>query len=1567
MAERIEGLAIGLDLDHLALDRGLTGLKDRLKTVNSEMKANLSAFDRADQSVRKYETTLRGLNSRVEVQKRIVQEVRAEYHRMVQEYGEGSKQAEKAAREVNHQVAALNNLERNIQRTTDRLGELRREQRLNESGWTGISKRLEETSNRLTPIGEKMQAVGRTMAISVTAPLAGVGIAAVRTGMEFDQQMSKVQAISGATGDQLGKMRDQAIKLGSSTTKSSSEVAAGMKEMAAAGYSVNEIMAAMPGVIAASEASGADMAQTAETMSAALNIFGLEAGKASDVADILAQTANISAADITDMQYALKYAGPPAAALGVSLEELSGSIGIMTNAGMKGEQAGTTLRAALLGLLDPSEENSKLMNKMGIEITDAQGNFVGLSQLVRNLSESMQGQTETQKAATLASLVGTEAVSGMLSLMKAGPAEIDKMTKSLENSGGASAKAAATMTDNFAGAMEELKGTMESIGITISDELTPYIRDLAEWLTAMGEKFQNLSPEGRKAIIIFGLIAAGIAPVTIALGALITSIGAISGGIGSAVGWLGKLRNSTGDTEEAVRNLGDAEADAVNRIEATNNALNDGAQAVQDYNDAVDPTRGSVDQLGDSERDATRRIEGTTEALNDGERALQNYNESSSSTGQAVEGMGNTARTAANSVDSANQATTRAGRGMTLLRRGAGVAGTAVTALGGNFGTAADLAGRLVPQLGNAEEGFLGVLTSVADSTNGFEDFRQNADGASDSTNNLNNQTGAAATNVNHLNTTTQHAAGNVAALGNTATTAATAAGNLGTGAAASRGRLAGLGASALTAVRNFGSMSRIMGIARVGVAAFGGPVGLLATVGLPALIAGGVKLTKHLKEENIPAMEDFGSKVSDTTTKSILSYKKLNDDATAQLNQLNWSGQKVSKDIATKLTETFADMGNQISSNLKKDYDKSYGTMTLFFQKSKAISSNTEQAILENMRLKNSEKEKLVQDSQKRITQIFNTASKDKRKLTSQEQMEINTIQQKMMNTAVETLSKSAVEQRVIMAKLRTESSSITARQASETIQNSKKAKDGTVKEANDKYNKTIAAIIRERDETGSIGRSMADKLIKEAKRQRDEAVKAAKDMHNRVVDQAVKQAGKHGDEIDRESGKVLSTWDKISQGVHKVISWFGKVFKVEVRDAPPTVGGRPVQRVSGEQYAKGTSASGHPGGPAIVGEKGRELAHIPGRGLTMLGSRGAEYHSNLPKGTSVLPNKHTEKLLKSYGFPGYEGGIGDAFDWIMKGPKALLNYGFKKFNVTDQLLPGWFKSITGNPLSLVKDMALGWVKEKMDGFMSSVPSAGAGVQRWAELASKALMMTGQYTADNLKRMLHQMETESGGNPRAINLWDINATKYGTPSKGLMQVIDPTFRSFAMPGYEKDIWDPLSNMLASIRYAVSRYGTLANAYRGVGYAAGGRITKPQIAAFAENGYPEYAITTEPRYRQRSLGLYNQLGKELGVPDQRTEAMALLAITGKEIQRNNSSKSSSTSAANNIHVEKILEKLSEQVKDTKDIVALLAQLVLKDTTVVIEGGALGGISLDDVDQGLSNRYTSKMRIAGVRP
>ncbi|UKJ82901.1 phage tail tape measure protein [Priestia megaterium] len=204
--ERIEGMSIDLNLETLQLQRGLTGLKDRMKTLNSEMKAHLSAFDRGDKSIEKYEATLQGLNRKMELQKRIVSESRAEYEKMIKDYGEGSKEAEAAARSYNNQVASLNNLERAVNRTSLSLTELKQDQGALQNNWSKLGRVFDETGSKLTGLGSKMQGAGSALTSSLTLPIAGAGAGIMGLATKFNNSSVKIQNSLGATAKETKKL-----------------------------------------------------------------------------------------------------------------------------------------------------------------------------------------------------------------------------------------------------------------------------------------------------------------------------------------------------------------------------------------------------------------------------------------------------------------------------------------------------------------------------------------------------------------------------------------------------------------------------------------------------------------------------------------------------------------------------------------------------------------------------------------------------------------------------------------------------------------------------------------------------------------------------------------------------------------------------------------------------------------------------------------------------------------------------------------------------------------------------------------------------------------------------------------------------------------------------------------------------------------------------------------------------------------------------------------------------------------------------------------------------------------
>ena len=858
MAEEIGQISVGLSLNDAGFNSSVSGINRSLKVLGAELGSIRAKGAEWGNSVEGLSQRQDALGRTLQVQEAKVKQLRDAYERSAAETGQYSEQTQRLAQSLNRAVSQFNRTEAELKGVTSELERQQAELAQSSSKWSQLQEKMSNVGTRLQGVGQGMRNVGQSLALGLTAPLLAVGVASVKTAADFEGQMSRVGAISGATSDELEKLRQSALDLGASSSKSASEVAIAQENLAALGFTANDILSAMPGVISAAEASGADMALTAETMASALNIFGLEASESTRVADILAQTANQSAADINDMSYALKYAGPVAANLGVSMEELSASIGIMTDAGLDGSSAGTALRAGLLALLKPSEENSKKMDALGISMTDANGKFVGIEGVIKNLNDSMKGMTDTQKTATLAALVGTEASSGFLALMKAGPSEIDKMTTALENSEGASAKTAKTMKENLKGSLEELGGSLETLKITVGNALAPTVLALAEKLQKLAEWFTNLSPEAQKTTLVLAGIAAAIGPLLIAFGAIASAIGSLMTAFGAISGAIA-------------------------------------------------------------------------------------------------------------------------------------AAGGAAAALGAVF--------------------------------------------------------------------------------------------------------------TALT-----------------------GPIGL-TVLALGALGIGAYKVAQEMKKPALEA-EIFGDKVSESTQKAVGAYLELDEQATVALNQLSWSQQTVTGEMASQLIQTYSQMGDQILTEMQTDHAAQLEQTKTFFAQSNVLSKEEEAKIVQNVQTSQEEQQQKVTEGQARIAEILNTAKEQKRAITEAEKTEINKIQESMKVQAVKVMSESEAEQKAILEKLKTEATKISAEQAAAVVKNSKKQKDEVVKEANDQYTKSVAEIIRMRDESKTISADQANKLIAEAKKQRDGTIKNAEETHDKVVAEAQAQATEHVDKVNWETGQIKTKW---------------------------------------------------------------------------------------------------------------------------------------------------------------------------------------------------------------------------------------------------------------------------------------------------------------------------------------------------------------------------------------------------------------------------------------------------------
>ncbi|PJM59750.1 phage tail tape measure protein [Staphylococcus haemolyticus] len=510
----------------------MSQIRAKMTQFNDTLSLSRSNLARAGESVKAYKVHLDTLSGNLTKQRTVLRELSAQYKHVVNAQGENSQEARELASAITQQKIKMNELETEIDETTQSYKRLAQEQKqaqyLSGSGFGKGIQTVNKYKDSINNVGSSMRNVGSNMSMYFTLPVvAGFG-AAIKTGADFEGQMSRVGAIAGSSKSQLKAMSDQAVDLGAKTSLSASEVAKGMEELAALGMNTNQIMKAMPGVISAAEASGSDLATTATIMASSLNSFNLKASDSGHVADLLATAANDSAADVQYMGDALKYAGTPAHSLGVTLEDTSAAIEVMSNSGLEGSQAGTALRASFIKLAKPSAQSQKAIDKLGISLSNSKGEFVGMPNLIGQFKDALQGMTKDQKLAYVAQIVGTEAASGFLALIDAGPAKLKKYSDSLKNSNGASKEAADKMKDNLKGSLEQLGGAFESLGITIGTAFAPVLRGLAKAVTFLVEKFNNMPTPLIVLTTIFVGLGAAIGPLLVLTGILAHSIVGIS-------------------------------------------------------------------------------------------------------------------------------------------------------------------------------------------------------------------------------------------------------------------------------------------------------------------------------------------------------------------------------------------------------------------------------------------------------------------------------------------------------------------------------------------------------------------------------------------------------------------------------------------------------------------------------------------------------------------------------------------------------------------------------------------------------------------------------------------------------------------------------------------------------------------------------------------------------------------------------------------------------------------------------------------------------------------------------
>ena len=454
-----------------------------VRLANSEFKKATAGMDDWSHSADGLEAKIKQLNKVIDSQKKQVELARKELEKIKKEYGENSAEANRAEIALNKYEAALASSEKEL---TQYGKELEKAEKYGD----GFNDALDEMDNAAQKASDGFSvmkgALASLVADGIRLAIDGIKELATETfrvGASFEQEMAKVAAISGADAEAVEKLNAKAKEMGETTVFSASEAASAFEYMAMAGWDTEDMLSGIEGVMSLAAASGEDLATTSDIVTDALTAMGYSAGDAGKLADVMAAASSNANTNVGLMGNTFKYAAPLIGAMGYSMEDAAVAIGLMANAGIKGEKSGTALRTILTNLSAPTDRVQKAMDRLGISLTDEAGNMRSLDDVMKDLRTGFKDLSETEKTQVAADLAGKEAMSGLLAVVNAAPADYEKLTKAVNNSAGASKDMADTMNDTVNGQVTLLKSKVEGVMIKIFENASGAIREAIQQIS----------------------------------------------------------------------------------------------------------------------------------------------------------------------------------------------------------------------------------------------------------------------------------------------------------------------------------------------------------------------------------------------------------------------------------------------------------------------------------------------------------------------------------------------------------------------------------------------------------------------------------------------------------------------------------------------------------------------------------------------------------------------------------------------------------------------------------------------------------------------------------------------------------------------------------------------------------------------------------------------------------------------------------------------------------------------------------------------------------------------------
>jgi len=539
MARELGDLIVRLSLDSSKFEDALSRFESQMTKVQKQFQSSATELTDFDKVTEKLKASADTLSERLGLQKEKVAQLEKAY--------EASKAAKGADAEETQRLAQkLSDAKEKVTQTEQALKLVNEQIKLNQNGWYQLGVNLDNVGSRLESVGKKISDVGTSMSMKVTAPVVALGTACVKTFTDFDDAMRQVQATMEASEADMVKLTAAAKEMGATTPFSASQAAEALNYLAAAGYTADQSIQALPQVLSLASAGGLDLAYASDLVTDNMSALGLEMNQLGTFTDQMAVAAQKSNSNIAQLGEAILTVGGTAKTLSGGVVEMNTVLGILADNGIKGAEGGTALRNTILSLSAPTDVAAKKMKKLGLDVFDANGNMRPMNEVFKDLNGVLGTMTQEKRTEVLSTIFNKVDLKSATALLANCGERFDELSGYIADSDGAAQLMAQTMEGGIGGTFRNLESAAEGLAIAFGERLAPHIKAIADKITELTTKFMNLSPEAQDMIIRLAAMGAAVGPVLFVVGKLTSGVGTFMKIIAPLAKVLGGAQAATG-------------------------------------------------------------------------------------------------------------------------------------------------------------------------------------------------------------------------------------------------------------------------------------------------------------------------------------------------------------------------------------------------------------------------------------------------------------------------------------------------------------------------------------------------------------------------------------------------------------------------------------------------------------------------------------------------------------------------------------------------------------------------------------------------------------------------------------------------------------------------------------------------------------------------------------------------------------------------------------------------------------------------------------------------------------